>query len=886
MSSPFSIFRKYAKELTVALIGLSMFAFIVLDMLRPEQLPVVIGALLGAILFFFVGKASGRRVIYTGVGMLAGAILGAQFTGFATPEAPVTIQDKPMDQVELNKLLEQRNMANQFIGQAQYQSMGEQALQMQGGGFRFGFGLEPRQDVVLGSVLRDIGTDLRVAVTDQVIGDFINEITQEKMTTKVYQETLDQMNVTGPAVYEAIRSELKAMLAYKLHIRHLNPTPADYWETFRRTQIQQELQVIPIATSNFIPEVNNDPTDTEIEEYFERFKDRLPGELTASSPGFRVPRKVNLEYLMADRTTLQDELAAKVEVADEEIEAFYEENKETYRNINAFPAESEDTAAPSGPEMTAPETNSTPAETEEPAESESPEPESTEPEATPEEAPAEEKPAEEKPTEKPAPEESATETEATPEPTPEATEEPQSSLLQSSSSALASVQDEAGSASDTAPAEAAAPAEEEEKPAAEEKPATEEAEAASETPAEETPVEETATEEVVTEEVEEFRPLDEDLRAEIREQLVNQKINKLMYEQLEVGLGKMQGLAETYREKSLEMQEKIQKENKDLTRDELNTRLQAELKPVRQEMTAALKKIAEETGLVYRSTGLVDIRQLSTPEEEAEFDPALEIGNSTRAASPDQTFSPNSDPVWYTVFQPQSDLKYVPFHTSGVFLDNNHYAYWKTEDVATHVPPLEGDVRKAVIAAIINDRAKGPALKRAQEVAEKIRNNDGKIAESITDMTVTGEEGSEKLNFIRIEPFSWLVEVSTRGQQSFAPQTQVQLNSNIEGLEAVGEEFMQLTFDGMEVGDVKVVPNSGGEIFYVVKVVSREPSEEAQMTTLYSSFTDSLNRSLRLQQFLGPSQYARSILEENQEVRQKYIQAIFDNYGVKFSQLN
>ena len=51
MRSPFAIFRKHAKVLTVVLTGLAMFAFVVMDQLdsNPQLFPIIMsGLLLGA----------------------------------------------------------------------------------------------------------------------------------------------------------------------------------------------------------------------------------------------------------------------------------------------------------------------------------------------------------------------------------------------------------------------------------------------------------------------------------------------------------------------------------------------------------------------------------------------------------------------------------------------------------------------------------------------------------------------------------------------------------------------------------------------------------------------------------------------------------------------
>src|SRR5262245_57255765 len=78
-----------------------------------------------------------------------------------------------------------------------------------------------------------------------------------------------------------------------------------------------------------------EPTDTELTAFFDQYKKREPQpnfigglELPSASPGFAVPRKVEVQYLKAE----YDKLLAKAEteVKDEEIKDFYEKNKDPY----------------------------------------------------------------------------------------------------------------------------------------------------------------------------------------------------------------------------------------------------------------------------------------------------------------------------------------------------------------------------------------------------------------------------------------------------------------------------------------------------------------------------------------------------------------------------
>ena len=112
MRSPFAVFRKHAKILTVVLTGLAMFAFIIMDQLRPENFPAVMGFILGASLFWFLGRQSHQPVSFAVVGGALGLILGIYLPGLAGPSAAASTSAGSLSERELQIQTRWRQIAN------------------------------------------------------------------------------------------------------------------------------------------------------------------------------------------------------------------------------------------------------------------------------------------------------------------------------------------------------------------------------------------------------------------------------------------------------------------------------------------------------------------------------------------------------------------------------------------------------------------------------------------------------------------------------------------------------------------------------------------------------------------------------------------------------
>ncbi|MEM9702552.1 MAG: hypothetical protein AAF907_08925, partial [Planctomycetota bacterium] len=111
MASPFEIFRRN-QWLVVALFGLSIFAFIFMDMVGPsggsgrnETFPILIGVLLGGIAAWLISNTTGRTaVMWAAAGSVAGGLFVGLSGNFFGGNVAVATSQGGLSQTELNEL--------------------------------------------------------------------------------------------------------------------------------------------------------------------------------------------------------------------------------------------------------------------------------------------------------------------------------------------------------------------------------------------------------------------------------------------------------------------------------------------------------------------------------------------------------------------------------------------------------------------------------------------------------------------------------------------------------------------------------------------------------------------------------------------------------------
>ena len=121
MSSPFSFFRRNQHVTMVGIVILSMMAF-TLDAVFSEEGShyVMLGLLMGGIIFAFVGVSRGRWLQYGLGGAVLGALCGWILPAYITPPREIvhTSTLGTFNNKRISELIMRRSVANVFMQQA------------------------------------------------------------------------------------------------------------------------------------------------------------------------------------------------------------------------------------------------------------------------------------------------------------------------------------------------------------------------------------------------------------------------------------------------------------------------------------------------------------------------------------------------------------------------------------------------------------------------------------------------------------------------------------------------------------------------------------------------------------------------------------------------
>ena len=130
-------------------------------------------------------------------------------------------------------------------------------------------------------------------------------------------------NISLGEISEHLKLELSALQLTSLLGVGIapNPSPTEAVQIFKRTSQLIECEVVPVSVEEYVSKVSGEPNRAEIEELFEEGKYRLK-DPTGQRPGFRIPRKVNVQYLMFDYDAALKSEQSKI--TDEQIQAQYD----------------------------------------------------------------------------------------------------------------------------------------------------------------------------------------------------------------------------------------------------------------------------------------------------------------------------------------------------------------------------------------------------------------------------------------------------------------------------------------------------------------------------------------------------------------------------------
>ncbi|MBC8355169.1 MAG: hypothetical protein H8E66_24605 [Planctomycetes bacterium] len=660
---------------------------------------------------------------------------------------------------------------------------------------------ENDETIVQKMLLAAKAESLGVKVDDDAVKAFLRQLSDGELTENdlgiVYNKTIagrmTQQHLMEQLQHELLAQQMLMMTRAGLFV----VPPREAWEFHNRMRRRVQTELVALKVDDFKEKVSAMPTEAEIKQLYEEGKGRFPNPYSPE-PGFQRRRKLGFEYVRADSGKLQEEEAAKIKdtITDEDIEKHYEENKERYRVIELPDGEPE--SDPAGSDSDAP--------------AEGDEKPAAEPEADEKADPAAEKPPAENPAEEPA------KADAAPKPPAAESETPETPAASESDSAPAAdtppseqpsaseeencIAQEETQAEETEPAPAESPATtkaNEPEPAAatetakptdndppaatEAAPATtaKEASPTSETPepATEAPPSDSTEPPATEEEPEEpkYKPLDDKLRAEIRDEIADDRSRQPAQERLDKALDEIKAEIDAYGRKVRRIEDPESGANPE---------------------SVDYENLAAERGF---SAGKIDPTDALGIEE-------YDLGKAYETKFDQFTWPPQRVSFAQKAFLDSVQL-YRAERIKSAELDIE-FLYWKVSEEEAFVPELE-DIREEVVDTWKRQKAFAIAMDRARELEKQVA-SDKPLGESLG-----AEDGHE---VIQPAPFSWMSTGSTPFGGAGAPTL-----SQVDGVEAAGDEFMKKVFS-LKAGEVGVAVDQPQAVVYVVRVAAETPSEE------------------------------------------------------------
>lgn len=761
MQSPFKLFRKHQRWIMVAVTVLIMISFgvgsIMTQMIRSGRNP------------------GDDVVIETDAGNLS--------------------------RVKLQELTRRRYLANLFMFRAVLAV--EPRLESRLAGMpprfvaqvRYQFGNESREAVVFSWLQRHEAARMGVIVDDERIGRFIDQATENKLSTEQFRRIARELSLSDKEVYAILGDELQALEVERLTFPITTRTPDQYWKSYQQLHTRQKIEVAALPVKDFAEHVDA-PSEAEIVSLFEKNKSKFENSSEGEyKPGFRQPPKAQLHYLQIAYEDIEAQVLKDQPITDKDIEQYYETKKLIDRrlwDIEAPPSTGE--AAPINPDF-APEGEAKP---QGPAlepgalpAQEKPAPEGDRPEAP--SVPGDEPPTDEPKDTRATPEGSCGTTLAVADDGASEDKAEETSTQPAAGDEKASLQnqpDETKSAADKSP-----PAETDRPDAADEP-------SASSGKEEETDEDSGKSKPEIR--APKFKPLDDQLREQIKDYILADRATVRIEERTKAA-------SEALRDVGLRL---AQSKDFDLTR------LKPEQVPLLIETSREeMQKIADKFGLKFGETKLVGPRELS------------ELSGIGKAVENDMNeFSPEgAGSIGRMVFRDDSIIRVL--EAVGGSDAGDRYVFWKVQYVDEHVPKLdELGVREQVIEAWKLIQAGPIARKRAEALAESVRKADGKMSEALAGQTVTGDEEGATVTVQSSPEFSWL-------RESFVPQLSlerppVQLGNPVV-VTAAGMKFMSTVFDDLKEGETGVVFNDDASVCYVVRILERRPADREQFKNAF-----------------------------------------------------
>lgn len=231
---------------------------------------------------------------------------------------------KSVYQSQLNEMARQRNRANLFVsGLGQFMS-------------REVFGGLKQRDMVDAMILQHEADRLNIPATAEIGREWLRQITGGRMNGELFNVLFSRFSneVSEEHLLADIANQVRLLNVRRL-LGYPVVTPYDVYRSYRDQNERVGAKIVEMPVDSFLSKVS-EPAASEVQALYDKYKDVLP-DPARETPGFKIPRRVQLEVLSLDGNALARGLRDKVTEA--ELRSYYENHKSEFEVPSELPAD-------------------------------------------------------------------------------------------------------------------------------------------------------------------------------------------------------------------------------------------------------------------------------------------------------------------------------------------------------------------------------------------------------------------------------------------------------------------------------------------------------------------------------------------------------------------
>ena len=137
------------------------------------------------------------------------------------------------------------------------------------------------------------------------------------------QFTEGPLSCTDSQLLQDIGKQLRLRFLYSLALDQQRTTPLDLFRGHKDQSERVSAQVVAFPVEKYVGDVAA-PTDAELISFYDKYKNRLPNP-NLDTPGFQVPRRVQVEYVQVDSSDLQRKY--RDSMTDDDLRAYFKEHE-------------------------------------------------------------------------------------------------------------------------------------------------------------------------------------------------------------------------------------------------------------------------------------------------------------------------------------------------------------------------------------------------------------------------------------------------------------------------------------------------------------------------------------------------------------------------------